>query len=676
MELELSFATAQVQHAEVLEHSLNTLVLRVEDQDGGFVLPCNGFAGHGYFAVDMEMLAEDSLAFFVDFWKRNQPTDAAPDFGIICGLMPRLPATFAFDFRLMDSQVLFPYRTPGRMKMVVHGKRTAIGEMERLYLRLKASHTPYCVKFSNPRVTDAEPEYLRPKIELLDEMGQFIPRNWPHKQPSVSAMAATLQAQYAQAVAQGEGFAQGDWSRWGGWTKKRLTDGSGFFATHHDGRRHWLVDPDGYAYFALGHDCVGFDRETRVDVMAHALRWIPAPGEYPEAMRRETYCALQEYDTVDYPAINLMRAFGQEQWKQKWTRMTAARLRSWGFNSIGNWTDLGFCRASGLPYVVPLDGGLTNLFPTTKHKVFRDFPDVFSQEYRDNAQRYARQLEPLRGDPFLIGYFLCNEPQWAFEQGLNLGAEVLAHPAELATKEELIAFLQNRYGAEIAALNRAWGTDFTGFDGLRRPLPSAHKLSAASAADLGDFMGLMVQEYVRIPSQACRAVDPDHLNLGMRWAWIHDPRQIMGWQYVDVFSINCYGTDPRQAIEAVPRLGVDKPVLIGEYHFGALDGATPSTGLKGMASQAERGNAYRYYVQNGASTPSLVGCHYFTFNDQSAVGRSDGENYNIGFVDACHQPYDEMVAAAQATAAVIYGIADGTLKPFDSPPVEIPGNHY
>ncbi len=675
MEHRLRFEKIAVRNAAVREHTADTLELYLDEGtgDGGFLLPCEGFDGHGFFAVDMEMLGPDSLAFFLDFWKWGSAEDAAPDFHIICGLLPGLPATFAFDFRLMDSQVLFPYRTPGRMKMVVHGKRTAIGEMGRLYLRLKGSHMGYAVRFTNPRLTDEEPEYLRPNIELLDEMGQFIPRMWHHKQPSVDAMVHTLRAQYEQAAAV-QGFREQDWSRWGGWTAKRLTDGSGFFATHHDGRRHWLVDPDGYAYFSLGHDCVGFDRETRADVMSHVLRWVPAPGEYPEAMRRDNYCSLHEYDSVDYPAINLMRAFGDE-WKHKWTRMTAGRLRDWGFNSIGNWTDLGFCQASGLPYVVPLDGGLTNVFPTTQFKVFRDFPDVYSEEYRRSAQVYAQQLEPLRDDPYLIGYFLCNEPQWAFELGLNLGSEVLAHCEPLETKTVLIAFLRQRYG-DIGALNHAWGTTFADFAALQQPLKDAHRLSAASEADLGDFMGRMIEEYVRVPSQACRAVDPNHLNLGMRWAWIHDPRQVMGWEHVDVFSINCYGTDPRAAIEAVPALGVNKPVLIGEYHFGALDGATPSTGLKGMASQAERGNAYRYYVENGASTLSLVGCHYFTYNDQSAVGRSDGENYNIGFVDACHQPYDEMVAAARATAAAIYEITDGAKKPFDQAPVEIPGNHY
>ena len=81
-----------------------------------------------------------------------------------------------------------------------------------------------------------------------------------------------------------------------------------------------------------------------------------------------------------------------------------------------------------------------------------------------------------------------------------------------------------------------------------------------------------------------------------------------------------------------------KPVLIGEFHFGALDRGLPSTGLEGVASQEERGVAYRRYVEAAAADPNVVGTHYFVLNDQEVLGRFDGENFQIGFVDVCHRP--------------------------------------
>lgn len=172
--------------------------------------------------------------------------------------------------------------------------------------------------------------------------------------------------------------------------------------------------------------------------------------------------------------------------------------------------------------------------------MFRDFPDVFSPEYGTQAEIYAKSLEVFRDDPFLIGYFMCNEPNWAFEEGLNLGAEVLAHPDRLVTKERMIAFLQERYANSVEGINTAWETNLSSFDSLRIPMKNAHMLSAASEQDLGDFMEVMIREYVTVPSKACRKVDPGHLNLGMRWGWIHNPRQVAGWEQFDVFSINCY----------------------------------------------------------------------------------------------------------------------------------------
>lgn len=104
-----------------------------------------------------------------------------------------------------------------------------------------------------------------------------------------------------------------------------------------------------------------------------------------------------------------------------------------------------------MPYVTSLPR-----FPETAHKIFRDFPDVLSPEYREDAARCAQALLPRREDPFLVGYFLRNEPSWAFVDGLILADEVLRDPADTCCKAELIAFLRARY-ATPGALNAAWG---------------------------------------------------------------------------------------------------------------------------------------------------------------------------------------------------------------------------
>ena len=39
-------------------------------------------------------------------------------------------------------------------------------------------------------------------------------------------------------------------------------------------------------------------------------------------------------------------------------------------------------------------------------------------------------FRPSAGEPFLIGYFMRNEPAWAYVYDLNIAEEMLANPAE------------------------------------------------------------------------------------------------------------------------------------------------------------------------------------------------------------------------------------------------------
>ena len=119
------------------------------------------------------------------------------------------------------------------------------------------------------------------------------------------------------------------------------------------------------------------------------------------------------------------------------------------------------------------------------------------------------------------------------------------------------------------------------FDDFYEPKKEVSGWSKEAKADLKDFSKKMLRTYVEIPSRECREIDPNHMILGMRWAWISDPDLVTGWENFDVFSINCYAVDPASAIQNVVDLGVDLPVMIGEFHFGALDAGLTATGLEG-----------------------------------------------------------------------------------------------
>ena len=85
--------------------------------------------------------------------------------------------------------------------------------------------------------------------------------------------------------------------------------------------------------------------------------------------------------------------------------------------------------------------------------------------------------------------------------------------------------------------------------------------------------------------------------------------------------------------------------------------------------QAERGIAYRYYVEQTASLPSFVGAYWFQWRDEPVLGRMDGENYNIGFVDVTDRPYVELVEAAKTTHKRLRDVHSGKLMPFARHPM-------
>jgi hypothetical protein len=91
-----------------------------------------------------------------------------------------------------------------------------------------------------------------------------------------------------------------------------------------------------------------------------------------------------------------------------------------------------------------------------------------------------------------------------------------------------------------------------------------------------------------------------------------------------------------------------------------------------VRDQAARGRAFRVYLENAAAHPACVGAHYFILYDQSALGRFDGENYNIGFLDVCHRPYEPLAQAARASHERLYDVATGQAAPFNDAPEYLP----
>lgn len=573
------------------------------------------------------------------------------------GILPRVATTICFPLTALNGEKLFLKRAPGVMQSVLRGDAFVDrSRIQSFKLSTIASVVSRSVSISELMLSETAVSPQYEAVPYIDELGQLLDKEWNGKLRGAEELVRSLREELLQGEEDMPLLL--DRSRYGGWKKLRF-EATGYFRTEHDGERWWFVDPAGYALFSAGMDCIHPAETTCISGMEHLLPELPdREGQFQGAWSTRGY---------SFGIANLIRAFGGE-WRDKWAELTEYRLKSWGINTIGNWSSAEFISRSELPYVYPMDG-----FPTTEQTIFRDFPDVFHPDYEAGAAVFAEQLNGLRDDRRLIGYFMRNEPHWAFVDGLNLTEQMLRSSVRFSSKERFVEWLEEKYGSSVSALNDAWGSSFERFEQLFES-EVFEKLAGdgAGGEDFAAFNRIMIRRYVEVPAKHCKTADPNHLNLGMRYAWVGSDDMLEGCEAFDVFSINCYQFEPdRELIGRIARK-LNKPLMIGEFHFGAADAGMLAYGIRAVPTQADRGMAYQYFVEQAASIPELIGVHYFQLNDQEALGRFDGENYQIGAVDGRQQPYRPFVRAMQLTHERMYEVRTGRLAASDERPVEIP----
>ena len=165
------------------------------------------------------------------------------------------------------------------------------------------------------------------------------------------------------------------------------------------------------------------------------------------------------------------------------------------------------------------------------------------------------------------------------------------------------------------------------------------------------------EPYFRACGEAIRANAPGKLYLGCRFVGFRQSAALWAAaaRHCDVISVNSYGNSVANISGRIFSAdGVEKPLLVGEFHFGCLDRGMFKPGLAPVCDQAERGRAYARYVEGALKHPLIVGCHWFQYRDQPLLGRGDGEAYQIGFVDVCDRPYPELFRAARRVGETMY----------------------
>ncbi|MEW6358772.1 MAG: beta-galactosidase [Planctomycetota bacterium] len=488
-----------------------------------------------------------------------------------------------------------------------------------------------------------------PRMEgIVDRFGQYTGADWPGKVHEVSDLEKRRdeEAEYLNTAPVPQ-----DRDEYGGWAKGPQLEATGFFRAEKVDGKWWLVTPSGHLFWSVGLDCVRCnDGSTPTRGREYMFTWLPQANE----AAHEIFHGKDRY--FSFYQMNVIRKYGADL-LPPWLDVTFKRMRTWGFNTVGNWSADEVFRARKVPYTVPIHYGGVPAF----HNGWREIVDVFDDKFSPAVEAaIARGTSQWRDDPWCIGYFVDNELSWGGwedTEGYILPRNVLAAPGALAAKREFVSHLKQKYG-DVEKMSQAWGIKAVSWEEFEKaPVELPKEATEAMRGDFVDFTTHFARRYFTVVRDAMKRHAPKQLYLGCRIASkAPDVVEKLQAEFADVCCYNWY-CKPEDFVERTKRAAaLDRPVVIGEFHFGALDRGMFHTGLGPVASQEERGKAYVGYVTEALKQPWCVGAHWFIYVDQALTGRFDGENYNIGFVTVTDTVYSEISDAARGINFRIYEI--------------------
>lgn len=389
---------------------------------------------------------------------------------------------------------------------------------------------------------------------------------------------------------------------------------SRFSIERHNGN-FWLARPNGEQFFSLGVCCVnsGVSRE----------RFNPLnPG----------YAAFQHYENSNL-----------------WAETTMERLKSWGFTTVGGWSDysaLRQCHDADLAFIPVLAIGMTCGAP---------WEDMWDTNIIGRMYQVARdQILPLGNDPRVLGYYTDNEMGWWNAALFNL---TLAQPPTSGQRQRLVNLLRETYKNNWKDLLKDFEPEGVGsFKELDQRGMLYLRPGSQGIRVYRRFLGLMAERYYSLVRQIVRTYDPGGLVLGDRYQSFYYPQVARAAASMDVVSMNLNagwndGTFPRFYLKTLHAL-TGKPIYVSEFYMSAQQNRTgnknDSSTFPVVATQAERAEGFRNTLQALARTPYVVGADWFQYYDEPEYGRFDGENYDFGLVDIHDQPYKSLTTAAQA----------------------------
>lgn len=519
------------------------------------------------------------------------------------------------------------------------------------------------------RLNISEPMLVTTNIDLSqisDRFGQYSRDTWPGK-VFQEAELPSRKSQEELEIAQNP--APWDRDELGAWLLGPQLPMAARWSLQQIKGKWWFISPQGRPYFAMGMDTVALGDATITQAREYMFLGLPTGGALAQFFGN-----YNGQTTFSHYQANLLRKHGGDI-LGAFDRSACDRLRSWGFNLLGNWTEYRVWEQRAMPYVVglvvgPKAGG--TVCPSFTVDVSRKkLYDAFDPRFEQMLAEQAALIPTVPGDPLCLGWYVDNEPSFLAaasgvlpeteEQGrYGIAYSMLKRPAsQWAGKAQFVSDLRAKHGT-ITNLNLAWGLTgtlaFATWEQLEGTVNLPLVNNANRRTDFLNFTNKYLDVYFRKSRDAVRARDGRALYLGCRFYRHSEEVRRNAARYADVLNFNYYGTGVDSTWNT--RFGdLGRPLMISEFHFGATDRGMFHAGLAARPDQESRAAAFTSYVMSVATNPLFVGVNYHQLLDSPLTGRQyDGENYGIGWITATDTPYAEMIAAARDTLYNVYDI--------------------
>ena len=503
----------------------------------------------------------------------------------------------------------------------------------------------YFLDFSQPFLYMSKEEFF----PFVDRFGQFKHKSWKNKILSEADFKKRIEEEKSFNKSLGK-IANRD--EYGGLVSpKHRYEATGYFRTQKVGGSWFMVDPLGNLFWSFGIDCVGMETWTGITGREHFFEDI-SDARYiiKNIAYGKFFYENRKFDGYNFSGSNIDKKYGVGT-RNSYGDIASKRMKIWGLNTYGAWSDERILRSGKTPYTVIANSHKAAVLDA-KLKLYgywQPLRDFFSEDFKTETMRILEAKRHLINSPWCIGVFVDNELPWQNAR-LKTAKAVLTCPAGQPAKAAFRKMLEDKYG-NVEKLNAAWASSYKSWDAFlseRDFIPEGK----SAEADLEAFERAFYDRYFEVCRLAVKNVNPYIMYFGCRLAWSNDAVAISASKYCDVVSYNLYRENV--ADFDLPEGAQDKPVIIGEFHFGDASGGVFGGGLVPRKTAEEKADSFSKYALSAMTNPRIAGAHWFQWFDQCTSGRFDGENYSIGFVDIADTPHYQMALSARKLSEKMY----------------------